>query len=193
MKSERIKILWMVVFILLGITVSYAQSPKEKSFDVGKNGQLIVNLNYGDIKIETNDGSKVILKYEEDEDSDYSPFKMIQNGNSVIISSGEDYDNDDITISVPSSINLDLNSDGGAIYIKGNITGKVKCTTAGGDINTKDIDGNADLNTAGGEVTAGNIKGDAAINSGGGDLQRSGQSPEKQNLILGVETLKYTM
>jgi len=168
MKSERIKILLMILFILLGITIAHAQQ-KVKTFNLGKNGQINVSIDYGDIKIETWGNDQVAVKYEEDEDSDYSSFKMIQNGNTLTISSG-DYTNEDLVISTPSSVNLDLNTDGGDILIKGNITGKVECSTAGGDIATKDITGNANLNTAGGEINSGTIDGNVTVNSGGGDM-----------------------
>jgi hypothetical protein len=169
MKSYRIKILVMILFILLGITIAHAQQ-KEKTFDLGKNGQIEVSIDYGDIKIETWGKDQVSVKYEEDEDADYSSFKMVQDGNILTITSG-DYSSEDLVISVPSSINLDLNTDGGDILIGGNITGKVECVTAAGDIGIKDITGNADLNTAGGEITAGKIDGDVTVTSGGGDLQ----------------------
>lgn len=171
MKSNKIKIVLMVLFILLGITIAHAQL-KEKTFNLGKNGKIEVSINYGDIKIETTGKDQVTVKYEEDDDEDYSSFKMVQNGNTLTISSGN-YASEDLVLSAPSSINLDLNTNGGEIIINGNITGKVKCSTAGGDILTKDITGNADLNTAGGEVTAGKIDGDVTINSGGGDLKIS--------------------
>jgi hypothetical protein len=169
MKTDNLKILIMILFILLGITIAHAQQ-KEKTFNLGKDGKIVVNIDYGDIKIETRSGEQAAVKYEEDEDSDYSSFIMTQNGSTLTISSGE-YPGEDLYISTPSSVNLDLNTSGGEINISGNITGKVECSTAGGDIATKDITGNADLNTAGGEITTGKINGNIVVNSGGGDLQ----------------------
>lgn len=168
MKSNTKKIIIMIMFILLGITVSFAQQ-KNKSFNIGNNGRLEVNISFGDINIDVWSKPEIDVKYDEDEDSG-SSFKMIQNGNTLTITSGDD-PGDDLSLSVPSSINLDLNSAGGDIKINGNITGKVECTTAGGDIKTNDITGNASLNTSGGEVTTGKINGNATINSGGGDLK----------------------
>ncbi|HEY6907402.1 MAG TPA: hypothetical protein VI230_08020, partial [Ignavibacteriaceae bacterium] len=168
MKTNKIKILIMLLFILLGITIAHAQI-KEKSFNLGNNGKIEVNIDYGDIKIETRGEGQVTLKYEEDDDADNTSLKIVQNGSTLSITSG-DYTSEDIVLFTPSSINLDLKTDGGDILINGNITGKVACTTAGGDIRAKDITGNADMNTAGGEVVAGKIDGDATVNSGGGDL-----------------------
>jgi hypothetical protein len=169
MKTNKIKILIMLLFILLGITIANAQT-NEKSFNIGKNGKIEINIDYGDIKIETRGDDQVTVKYDEDDDADYSSLKIVQNGNTLSITSG-DYTSEDIVLFTPSSINLDLNTGGGDIMINGNISGKVACTTAGGDIHTKDITGNAAMNTAGGEVIAGKIDGDAVVNSGGGDLK----------------------
>jgi hypothetical protein len=168
MKTNKHKIIIMVLFILLGITVSFAQQ-KVKTFNIGNNGRIEVNINYGGIKIDTWGKSEVSVKYEEDEYAG-SSFRIIQNGNTLTITSGENPD-EDLLLSVPSSVNLDLNTDGGDIKINGNITGKVECSTAGGDIETKDITGNVSLSTAGGEVKTGRINGDASISSGGGELK----------------------
>ncbi len=167
MKSIKRKIIIMALFILLGITVSFAQQ-KEKTFNIGSNGRIEVSISYGDINIDTWDKSQVNVKYDEDKEEG-SSFRIVQNGNTLSITSGDNPD-EDLSLSVPSSINLDLSTAGGDIKINGNITGKVECTTAGGDIDTKEITGNASLNTSGGEVTTGKINGDASIQSGGGDL-----------------------
>lgn len=169
MKTNSVKILIMILFILLGITIAHAQQ-KEKTFNIGTNGKITVNIDYGDIKIETWAKDQVAVKYEEDEESGQSSFRMVQDGNALTITSGE-YPNEDLYISAPSSVNLDLKTSGGEIVISGNIAGKVQCSTAGGDIVTNDIKGNVDLKTAGGEIRAGKVNGDIVVNSGGGDLQ----------------------
>ena len=169
MKTYRKKLLVIIIFILAGILTAQAQQ-KEKTFNLGKNGKLEVNIDYGDIRLDTWNQNEVSVKYDQDEDSDVPSFKMVQNGNTLTITSG-DYPGEDLSITVPSSINLDLNTSGGEIKIQSDITGKVECTTAGGDIETKNINGNVDLNTAGGQIRTGKINGDAEINSGGGDLQ----------------------
>jgi len=43
-------------------------------------------------------------------------------------------------------------------------------STAGGNINVKDIGGNADLSTAGGNVTVGNVSGSAELSTAGGNI-----------------------
>lgn len=168
MNLDSRKIIIMMLFILLGISFSLAQQ-KNKSFNLGSNGRIEVEISYGDINLDVWSKQEVNVKYEEDEETG-SSFKMIQNGNTLTITSGEN-PSDDLSLSVPASINLDLNTSGGDIKINGNITGKIECRTAGGDIKTKDVTGTADINTSGGEITTGNINGDANINSGGGDLK----------------------
>lgn len=165
---DRKKIILMMLFILLGITVSLAQQ-KVKAFNLGSDGKIEVNISYGDININVWNKSEVNLKYDEDEETGNS-FKFIQNGNTLTITSG-DNPAEDLSMSVPSSVNLDISTSGGDIKINGNISGKIDCTTAGGDIKTDDITGNAFISTSGGEVTTGNINGDGKINSGGGDLK----------------------
>jgi len=169
MKTYRKKLLIIILLVLAGILTARAQQ-KEKTFSIGKNGKIEVNIDYGDIRLDTWGKDQVSVKYEEDEDEDLPSFRMVQNGNTLTITSG-DYSSDNLILTVPSSINLDLNTSGGEIKITGDISGKVGCTTAGGDIEAKNINGNADLNTAGGEIKSGKIDGDAEINSGGGDLQ----------------------
>lgn len=180
MKSNKRKYLLMALFILLGITISFAQK-NEKSFNIGNNGQIVVDISYGDIKIDTWDKSQISVKYGEDESG--SSFRFVQNGNTLNITSGDDPD-EDLSLTVPASINLDLTTAGGDVKINDNINGKVECNTEGGDIKTKDINGNASLNTSGGEVTAGKINGDALINSGGGDL-KLGVIIGKADLVTG--------
>lgn len=167
MNSNRRKIIIMLVFILLGITVSFAQQ-KVKTFNIGNNGRIEVIISFGDINIETSNKPEVNVMFDEDEDG--STFKIIQSGNTLTVTSGDNPD-EDLSLTVPVSVNLDLSTDGGDIKIKGNVTGKVECKTAGGDIKTENITGNASINTSGGEVTTGQINGDAVINSGGGDLK----------------------
>ncbi len=169
MKTYRKKLLIIIIFILAGILTASAQQ-KEKTFTLGKDGTIEVNIDYGDIQLETWGKDQVSVKYEEDEDEDLPSFRMVQNGNTLTITS-RDYSGEDLIITVPSVINLDLKTSGGDIMIKSDITGRVKCTTAGGDIEVKNINGNAALNTAGGEIRTGKIDGDADVNSGGGDLQ----------------------
>jgi len=169
MKSYRRKLLVIILIILAGILTAQAQQ-KEKTFNLGKNGTIKVSIDYGDIQVDTRNNDQVTVKYEEDDDMDESSFRLVQNGNTLSITSGN-YSSEDLVITVPSSINLDLNTNGGEIKITGDITGKVECTTAGGDIETKNITGNADLNTAGGQVITGKVDGNVTVNSGGGDLQ----------------------
>ncbi len=169
MKTYRTKLFLIIIFILAGILTAYAQQ-KEKSFNLGRNGKIEVKINYGEITLETWEKDQVSVKYDEGPDADLPLFKMVQNGNALTITSG-DYSSEDLVITVPSSINLDLNTSGGDIKINGDITGKVQCITAGGDIKTKNINGNTELNTAGGEIRVGKVEGDAEVNSAGGDLR----------------------
>ncbi len=169
MKTYRKKLLIIFLIVLAGILTARAQQ-KEKTFNLGRNGSIEVNIDYGDINLKTGNNDQVSIKYEEDEDTDLSAFKIVQDGNKLTISS-DGYSGEDLVITAPASINLNLNTSGGEIIINNDITGKVECKTAGGDIETKNIKGNAELNTAGGEIRVGKVDGDAVINSGGGDLQ----------------------
>lgn len=168
MKTYRKKLLIILIIVLAGILTARAQQ-KEKTFDLGKGGKIEVDIDYGDITLNIWGQNQISVKYEEDEDADLPSFRMVQNGSTLTITSGS-YSGDDLVLSVPSSINLNLKTSGGEIMLNGDITGKVEAVTAGGDIKTKNITGNASLNTAGGEIRTGKIDGDAVINSGGGDL-----------------------
>ena len=68
MKIDRLKLLIMFLFILLGITIAHAQK-KEKTFTLEKNGNIEVSIDYGDIRIDPWDKNQVVVRYEEDEDA----------------------------------------------------------------------------------------------------------------------------
>jgi putative adhesin len=94
-----------------------------------------------------------------------------------------------LSLTVPTAINLELETSGGNISIHDPIHGGVRAETAGGDVDTSDVggratvitaggnitlgnaDGPAELRTAGGNIRAGNINGDATLESSGGDIE----------------------
>ena len=135
-------IIAILTIVLLGSNISLTQDEyKSRTFNVSKGGKLEVRIDIGEIIIRTWDKNEVYVKYEEwDEEGE---LRISQKGNTIEIESGSSYDGSDLEVTVPSQFNLDLNTTGGDINILNNISGKVECSTSGGNVTTKEINGEA--------------------------------------------------
>jgi hypothetical protein len=92
-------------------------------------------------------------------------------------------------IKLPARFNLDVETQGGDIFLQAPLQGEARLTTAGGDIQATDISGpikvetagggislgnlgaRAEVRTAGGSIHLGNVRGDATIETSGGEIQ----------------------
>jgi hypothetical protein len=167
---------------------------RSKSFNVGKGGTLEVTTSIGDIRVVVWERNEVNVNVEGLDEEDLSSVKMSQNGTIVRVSYRTRWNEGSghvrFDINVPSQFNLDLNTSGGDLEVKGGLTGKIdgstsggdiklgnvfggpiNVTTSGGDIITGKLEGEGHLKTSGGNIHVGNVNGSLIVNTSGGDIQ----------------------
>ena len=190
------QILIAAFIALLTSTLASAgeEGSRSKSFSVSKGGTIEVSTSRGDICISPWEKNEVSVVIEGLDDEDLDNVKMAQNGNTVRVSYRSRWDDGSghvrFTISVPSQFNLDMNTSGGDLEVKGGLTGKIdgstsggdiklgnvfggplEVTTSGGDIRTGKIEGDGSLKTAGGDIHVGSVNGSLSVNTSGGNIQ----------------------
>src|ERR1700690_4013046 len=110
---------------LLSTTLASAgeDGSKPKSFNVSKGGTIEVSTSRGDIHISPWDKNEVSVVIEGLDDEDLDKVKMTQNGNIVRVSYRSRWEDGSghvrFAISVPSQFNLDMNTSGGDLEVKG--------------------------------------------------------------------------
>jgi len=150
------------------------EQERTKSFNVNKGGKLVVNVNPGEIKINTWDKNEVVIKVRGLEEDELDNVKMSQSGNTVTVRYKPEWGwgNDaEFIVSVPSQFSLEAKTSGGDISINSDVTGEVDLNTMGGEITTRNIKGNTKLNTQGGDIRLNNIDGNLNVNTMGGDIR----------------------
>ncbi len=190
MKTFAFNFALLLALLCVGFTFTgLSQSKKEASFTVSNGDLLDVSLRQGNINITTGSGNEVKVIAKNIEADELSLLTMEKKQGKVEIKfKGEDSDNFELELMIPTGMNLDLATGGGNISVKGdlkstveaktgggnitaeNIFGKTDLSTAGGNISVGDINGNADLSTAGGEIKARSINGKAEISTAGGNI-----------------------
>lgn len=168
----------MTIVACLATAIAFArdEGSRSKSFTVTKGGTVEVSTSIGDIHISTWEKNEVDVKVEGLDDEDLDKVKMRQEGNTVRVtyrahwsgwSSHVSFD-----INVPSQFNVDLNTSGGNLEIRGKLAGKVDGSTSGGDIRLGSVSGGpVDVSTSGGNISADRIDGDGTLKTSGGDIQ----------------------
>ncbi len=162
-------LIYAAAISLMISSIAFAQA-KEETVKVGKGGSLTVKLLVGDINFTTWNKDEIKVKYDSNEDDNRGQLVINRDNNNIEITSSSDYYIDNIDITIPVQINLEVSTTAGDIKIRSDINGKVKIRTSGGDIKLENIDGNAELKTDGGDIRTGKVNGNAQINSSGGDL-----------------------
>jgi len=171
MKSKHLAAIALTFLLSAIISITAAQD-QEKSFTVNTGDLLDVSTSMGNITIDTWDKSEVNVVVKNIIDSELSLLTMEQSGGKVIVKfKGEDSDNIEFDITIPSEFDLDLSTGGGNITLKSDLNGKIDASTAGGNISLKNIDGKADISTAGGNITVGDINSKADISTAGGNIK----------------------
>jgi len=184
----------IAAFLSTTLVSASEDGSRSKSFNVGKGGTIEVSTSRGDICISPWEKNEVSVVIEGLDDEDLDNVKMAQNGNTVRVSYRSRWDDGSghvrFTISVPSQFNLDMNTSGGDLEVKGGLTGKIdgstsggdiklgnvfggplEVTTSGGDIRTGKIEGDGSLKTAGGDIHVGSVNGSLSVNTSGGNIQ----------------------
>ncbi len=171
MKSKHLTAIAISLLLSAILSITAAQDQK-KSFTVSKGDMLEVSTGMGNITIDTWDKNVVNVVVKNIIASEISLLTMVQNGSKVeVIFKGEDSDNIEFEISIPSKLDLELSTGGGNITLKNDLDGKIDASTAGGNISVKNINGNADISTAGGNIKVGDINSNADISTAGGNIK----------------------
>jgi len=171
------RILITTVAALFAITLALAreEGTRSKSFPVGKGGTIEISTSVGDVRISPWEKNEVLVNVEGLDDEDFDQVKMSQNGNVVRVTYrtrwGDGSGHIRFLINVPSQFNLDLNTSGGDLEVKGGLTGKIDGSTSGGDIKLGNVFGGpVDVSTSGGDITTGKMEGEGHLKTAGGDI-----------------------
>lgn len=178
---KRVKLLnaILILFLLISNPLSATDSGegKTKSFKVASGGSLNVELQVGNINIQTWDKDEVLVKVEGLSDEAFKNLETSLKGNELTVKydNNEDETEEEVTftISVPLKFNLDLKTMGGNISLKNNINGNVSIDTYGGEISAKNINGAANIETKGGDIVLVEVNGNCNVNTYGGDISIS--------------------
>jgi hypothetical protein len=172
-----IRILVAAVIALFAITLAMARGEAErsKSFNVSKGGTVEISTSVGDIRISTWEKNEVYVNIEGLDDEDLSQVKMSQNGSVVRVSYRTRWDEGSehvrFNVNVPSQFNLDLNTSGGDLEVRGGLTGKIDGSTSGGSIKLGNVfNGPIDVSTSGGNISTGKLEGEGHLKTAGGDI-----------------------
>jgi hypothetical protein len=152
-----------------------------KSFDVGSNGELVMERITGDVTIEGEARNDIVVveKFKIDAYSEASAQKILtdekarflQKGNRVTVT-GSDFTRrytSDFMIKVPFSFNVDVSVSGGDVTISA-IVGSQKINTSGGDVDIEECRGVINGHTSGGDIQAQRAEGEMNIVTSGGDI-----------------------
>jgi DUF4097 and DUF4098 domain-containing protein YvlB len=174
MKKIKIFPAALLIFAIAFNVISAKETEgKIKSFKIAKGGTLIVELQFGNIVIQTSDKEEIQLNVtglssEEQEDVEASV-----RGNKLIVRCDlDESESEEVSFNfiVPTKFNFDFRTNSGEIIFKDNIDGNILADTYGGDILTKNVSGNLKVETKGGDIFLGDITGDCNVNTYGGEI-----------------------
>jgi hypothetical protein len=175
----------MVALFSLDTLLAFGAEKKfDKRFTVNPGGTFTVRADLGNISVVGADAKEVVILAEfrgRQRDLDKLDLSASQTTNGVQMDAkfreklrwftwGSDDVEGSITVKVPKEYNLSLSTAGGNINVK-NVNGKVGGGTSGGTLELSDIVGAIDLETSGGDIRASNITGELLMETSGGDIR----------------------
>ncbi|MCF8243311.1 MAG: DUF4097 family beta strand repeat-containing protein [Melioribacteraceae bacterium] len=174
---KTIRLLIVILFTVFAAN-AFAGEPgkvedKTQTFKVKKGGTLYLEIDPGEITINTWDKEEVEVNVRDISSDDLENLRMTQTGNDVHVEFSSEWgwgDDIEFIVTVPGRYNLELETTGGEIEIRNDIEGTVKASSSGGDIEAKNIFGETMLSTMGGDIRLGNVKGDANVSTQGGNI-----------------------
>lgn len=173
MKSQIIKSFLIVLSTLLFSPVSslYAVD-KDATFTVQKGDIVFVNIEHGNITVNSSDKSDVKVHAKNIDEEDVNLLTMEKKSGKVEIKfEGNDSDDFQLEITIPADLILDFSTGGGNITVNDDVKNKIKFSTGGGNILAKNVYGSFDVSSGGGNITAGDINGETEISTAGGDIK----------------------
>ncbi len=172
---NRILIAAIAALFTLTFALASEEGSRSKSFNVSKGGTVEITTSVGDIRISTWEKNEVYVNIEGLDDEAIGQVKMSQNGNVVRVSYrtrwGDGSGHARFNVNVPSQFNLDLNTSGGNLEVKGGLSGKIDGSTSGGDIKLGNVfSGPVNVSTSGGNITTDKLEGEGHLKTSGGDI-----------------------
>ncbi len=184
-----------VLIVSLAHDAQARQDVMKEQFSVREGGTLHLDVDYGDIEVETHGRDEVLITLERDVDraSDsekkeiYARQEIIfdKDGNDVIVEIRfdeddvdrawkrwkRDYDLEvDLTITIPERYNVEFRTGAGNVIIaeaEGDISGR----TGAGNIEIEGVFGTLDISSGAGNITIDGAEGDVYVQSGAGGVE----------------------
>lgn len=191
---------WIAAIALLFVAAATSvpawaqQDVVKESFSVDEGGTLYLDIDWGNVEIETGSGETVRITMERElrgasdevlkEALSYHEYYFGRDGDDVVIESEYERDDNDrawrrwrednnlkITfyVSVPSSYNVDFDSGAGNVYID-DLDGEIEGRTGAGNITIGDTEGSVDVTSGAGNITVEGALGDIYVHSGAGNV-----------------------
>ena len=168
-----------------------------KTITVGKGTILDVSINPGDIEVKTGKDDQIIMSAQGIDKSEFDGIDIQERDNRVSIRFDADWGSSNsikFTFIVPSSLHLQLQTSGGDIEVKDNLTGEVTLRTSGGDVKVGTIRGSLQVGTSGGDISVVKSVGELSLNTSGGDIDVGDVLGENASMqtMGGDITIKYS-
>lgn len=176
---------FLTLFVLVGlisVVAASAQDTVSRTFDVRPEGTLEVDMDFGDLIIETSPDNEVRVVVERDLDEDLHELIIEARGNGVVIESeyddqdrrgrrGRNWDNVrvEVTVHVPKSWSVEFHTGAGNVEIDaldGNVIGR----TGAGNVSVASVGGRTDLQTDAGNIDVDGAGGRVDIGTGAGNV-----------------------
>ncbi|MFH1196836.1 MAG: DUF4097 family beta strand repeat-containing protein [bacterium] len=177
---KKISIYSLVLAIVLLSTDLFAGMGKilEKTFKVNKGELLKIEIDVGDLKINSWDKDECYIKITGNKNAKEDIEFEVEKTSYGVYIKGEKEDgffdwsnnyNVLVEVSLPRDFNTELRTSGGDIHLT-DIDGKNELKTSGGDVEIKFITGEINARTSGGDMKLNDIVGFTRISTSGGDI-----------------------
>jgi len=192
MRNRTFTLTFFLVCIYLNCPINADEIKKDgkywtgqitKSFDVHKDGQLIIKDVYGDITIHTWDKLQVKVheikrmdifsKNEAEAAMETAKNNYQQKGESIYIGGAgfnRKWMQSRFEIWLPKEFNCSIETEGGDLEIE-NLRGNIEANTGGGDVEITETGGTINVKTGGGDILINKALRDVNVITGGGDIE----------------------
>jgi DUF4097 and DUF4098 domain-containing protein YvlB len=178
----------LMASLVCACMVQGSAGEKQFTFNVRKGERLEVRLQSGSVAVQTWEKDEVTLRIHSMDDGDLEDVTAVQGGGKILV---EDNGADELQVvaRVPVNFNLEIRTGGGDIGIKGTVVGEVRTTTGGGDVAVGKTTGTVSVQTAGGDIQTEEINGDARLNTAGGGVSVKGVTGQAEIVTAGGDMI----
>jgi hypothetical protein len=172
MKNSITKLVLMFLFMSV-ITYAQKNEPIVKSFQANPGENLEVNIDPGNIEVETWTKNEVMIEVFSKKKYKIEDMSAEKKGNTIKFNLVlEDGWNNNVTVKVksPSNFNFDLKSTGGNISLESSISGSLAAETDGGNVSFENVNGKVRVSTNGGNISGEDVTGEIKLHTNGGNI-----------------------